>query len=164
MSVMMRTRTIAGYALLGLAVLMVVNVVMRRVNPPPVEDCILHGRVAVVGRDTLLGQQMGWPSDTLGLKNLNGQPWHNAEIMVSGFVTTGTNTTHPTGAYTLNKGLIEPYGLVSLKLEDFQKPAGERWASVNMRVSDIAVKATIDGRSCAGEMRMGSVESLVADR
>jgi hypothetical protein len=56
---------------------------------------------------------------------------------------------------------VRPKGLTALNLKDFQKPAGERWASINMRAEDIEVKATVGGKACVGEMRVNTAAADV---
>jgi hypothetical protein len=159
--------TIAGYAVVGLLGLIILNGVMRRLNPPSAAEstCTLHGRAAVVTRDTPLGRAAGWDTDVLAIRNLDDQDWADVEVTIYGFVTTGTNNRQQTGAYILKKGAVKAKGLMAMNLNDFQKPAGERWTSINMRAEDVEIKATVGGSACVGEMRVsGAAADVISSR
>jgi hypothetical protein len=146
--------TIVGYTALGLLILAILNGVMRRINPPAESSCALHAGGLVVMQDTPFSDVNHWDTDVLAIRNRDDHDWKDVEITMYGVVTWGQNNKHLTGAYSVKKSLIEAHSLIALPLKDFQKPTGERWASVNMRAEDIEIKGTMGEKACVGEMRV----------
>ncbi len=124
-------------------------------------ECTLHARATVVTRDAPFGRAVGWNTDILAIRNMDGAEWDNLDVTIYGFVTTGTSGRQQTGPYKLKKGAGSfQNGLIALDLRDFEKASGEHWSPMTMSVDAIDLKAALRGEACSGEI---SPDSSVSD-
>ena len=116
-------------------------------------------------RDAPFGRAVGWNTDILAIRNMDGAEWDNLDVTIYGFETTGTSGRQQTGPYKLKKGAGSfRNGLIALDLKDFEKASGAQWSLLTMSVDAIDLKASLRGEACSGEIRPDSSVSDVIGR
>ena len=138
--------------------------IARLVQQRRAGNCVLHARVAVVSRDAPIAQALHSSSDVLSLRNADGADWTDVEVTISGFETTATTGTQPTGAYRRTKNVVPAGKSTAFNVNDFEKAGGQHWVSLTMRVALVALKATVSGKACAAEMNPNGSASELPER
>src|SRR5262245_41643916 len=113
------------WQIVGLAIICLLGLffIARLVQQRRAGNCVLHARVAVVGRDAPIAQALHSSSDVLSLRNADGADWTDVEVTISGFETTATTGTQPTGAYRLTKNVGPAGKSTSFNVNDFREGA-----------------------------------------
>ena len=155
------TRQIVGSVIICL---LGVFFIARLVQQRRAGNCVLQARVAVVGRDAPIARALHSSSDVLSLRNAGGADWTDVEVTISGFETTATRGTQPTGAYRRTKNVVPAGKSTSFNVNDFEKAGGQHWVSLTMRVDLVSLKARVSGKACAAEMNPNGAALEVPER
>ena len=60
----------------------------------------------------------------------------------------------PTGPHSLRLGTVKPDELVAKHIDEFKKPDGTAWVLMKMQRMEIAIEASVNGRTCTYERQI----------
>jgi hypothetical protein len=120
--------------------------------------CVLQARAAVIDRNApLFRMARKTDSDVVAVRNTGSALWKGTILAIYGTQMVGDKKSL-TGRYEFVLDDVPPNEVKAASANDFAKSSGEHWVSLTMKVEEVAIRATVNGRTCEASVTPSSEE------